>query len=163
MKGRIKNVMAYKKSALLATATAAIIVVAVCFGLLTNPKSRYDTYTVEHVTISIPTEYNELVVVDNVNNDEWMHQVIALYYRPAYEFHTDFGLLFSIKRCNQEQMQSILENGGDGISFEATDGKNYYFVYEPTDVQWRSPEEYSEYKKVRDAVTISFGNLQNIQ
>ena len=41
--------------------------------------------------------------------------------------------------------------------------KNYYFVYEPTDVQWRSPEEYSEYKKVRDAVTISFGNLQNIQ
>lgn len=163
VKGRIKNVMAYKKSALLATATAAIIVVAVCFGLLTNPKSRYDTYTVEHVTISIPTEYHELVVVDNVNNDEWMHQVIALYYRPAYEFHTDFGLLFSIKRCNQEQMQSILENGGDGISFEATDGKNYYFVYEPTDVQWRSPEEYSEYKKVRDAVTISFGNLQNIQ
>ena len=60
-------------------------------------------------------------------------------------------------------MQSILENGGDGISFEATDGKNYYFVYEPADVQWRSPEEYSEYKKVRDAVTISFGNLQNIQ
>ena len=38
VKGRIKNVMAYKKSALLATATAAIIVVAVCFGLLTNPK-----------------------------------------------------------------------------------------------------------------------------
>ncbi len=75
------------------------------------------------MTISIPTEYHELVVVDNVNNDEWMHQVIALYYRPAYEFHTDFGLLFSIKRCNQEQMQSILENGGDGISFEATDGK----------------------------------------
>ena len=60
-------------------------------------------------------------------------------------------------------VESILENGGDGISFEATDGKNYYFVYEPTDVQWRSPEEYSEYKKVRDAVTISFGNLQNIQ
>ena len=163
VKGRIKNVMAYKKPALLAITTASIIVAIICFGLLANPKHGYDTYTVENVTVSIPKENSKLVVVDTVGNNDWMQQVIALYYRPSYESRTNFGLILSVKQCSQEQMQSVLENGGDGISFEASDGKKYYFTYTPTDVQWNSPEEYQEYKKVRDAVRISFGSLENIQ
>ncbi|HOB31118.1 MAG TPA: hypothetical protein PLF08_06430 [Bacillota bacterium] len=161
----------YKQPAfwIVATAVVACIVLAIC--LIANPQNNstketgdeeYDTYTAEGVSISVPKEYADLVVVDAKSNDEYLHQIVALYYRPAYDAHNGLGLMFSIKRCSYEQMLEILSEASDGIYLKATDGENYYLYCEPTDAQWNLPEEADEYEKIRDSIIISYGDLDVI-
>lgn len=126
-------------------------------------KLSYDTYAVGEVTISVPKEFHNIVVIDTTENDDWLHQVIALYYKPAYEAHDKFGKILSIMRCSYEQMIEILENGADGIVFQAVDGDQYYFIEDPLDVQWNNNEEFREYYKIRKMIKISFGKMQCIQ
>ena len=106
-------------------------------------KLSYDTYAVGEVTVSVPKEFHNIVVIDTTENDDWLHQVIALYYKPAYETHDKFGKILSIMRCSYEQMIEILKN--------------------PLDVQWNNNEEFREYYKIRKMIKISFGKMQCIQ
>ncbi|NLT13463.1 MAG: hypothetical protein GXY05_03875, partial [Clostridiales bacterium] len=161
-KSRIKNVMNYKKHAFWVIVMAVIAVAAVSIGLLANPQEEYETYTVEGISVSVPKEYADLVVVDTEGNDEWMHEVIALYYKPAYDEHVDFGWMFSIRRCDYVQWLTMLNEASDGVYFKATDGENYYFYHQPTDVQWSTQEQFDEYSKICDSISVSYGELEAI-
>lgn len=162
VKERIKNVMHYRKPTLWVFIAAMIFVFIFSFVLLSNPKEQYDTYTVGEITVSVPVEFRDLVAVDTTGNDDWIRPLIAIYYKPAYDADHNMGRMFSIRRCSCEQMRSIIQRGADGVTFMAADNEYYYFYDEPTDVQWRSPEEYKEYEEIRGSILISFGNLQSV-
>ncbi len=161
----------YKKPAFWIVTTAAVVCIVLAICLLANPQNNsteetgdeeYDTYTAEGVSISVPKEYADLVVVDAKANNEYLQQIIALYYKPAYDAHNGFGLMFSIKRCSYEQILEILSEASDGIYLKATDGESYYLYCEPTDAQWNLPEEADEYEKIRDSIIVSYGDLDVI-
>jgi len=157
---RFNNSRAYKKLMCMTIALIIIAILSLLYATLVIPSYNYELYRDDVVDISIPRKYRNVVTVDASDTDDWMHQVVALYYKPAQEFSKDFGLILSVKRCNQGQMESILENGGDGVRTMANDGNYWYFVYEPTDVQWRTPEEGVKYQQVCNEIMVSFGALQ---
>lgn len=170
-KSRIKNVLNYKKPAFWIVASAVIVCIILTVCLVANPRTNskekingetYDAYTVEGITVYVPEQYADLVMVDTEANDKYLHQIIALYYKPAYDAHAGLGLMFSIERCSYEQMLEILNEASDGVYLKATDGENYYLYSVPTDAQWNLPEEAEEYEKICDSITVSYGELDEI-
>ncbi len=68
----------YKKPAFWIVTTAAVVCIVLAICLLANPQNNsteetgdeeYDTYTAEGVSISVPKEYADLVVVDAKANN----------------------------------------------------------------------------------------------
>jgi len=101
------------------------------------------------VTIAIPNEYEDQLLIDPVEyNDETT--LIRVYQKSTYEKYEGMGFLFSIVRYTEAQYEQFLSSDGSGQSFFAKDETSYYGFFFATDVQ--APDDYEAFSKLFSAI-----------
>lgn len=139
------TMIAKKPKMLLPTLLVVILILAAAVGCTftgANRNSRKDVtlYQRGGVTIAIPNEYEDQLLIDPVeNNDETT--LIRVYQKSAYEKYEGMGFLFSIVRYTEARHEQFLSSDGSGQSFFAKDETSYYGFFFATDVQAPDDDE----------------------
>jgi hypothetical protein len=114
-----------------------------------NTKADVTLYQRSGVTIAIPNEYADQLLVDPIENDD-ESTLIYVYQKSTYEKYKGMGWLFSIACYTEAQYEQFLCSDGSGQSFFAKDGNYYYGFFHATDVQ--APEDYEVFSQLFSAV-----------
>ena len=148
------TMIAKKPKMLLPTLLVVILILAAAVGCTftgANGNSGKDVALYERggVTIAIPNEYEDQLLIDPVgNNDETT--LIRVYQKSAYEKNEGMGFLFSIVRYTEARHEQFLSSDGSGQSFFAKDETSYYGFFFATDVQ--APDNYETFSRLFSAV-----------
>ncbi len=133
-----------------------LIIIALAFGCTsvgtgneTDVKGDMALYERSGVTIAIPGEYANQLLIDPVLHDDGI-TLIAVYQKSTYEKYEGLGWLFSIVRYTEAQYEQFLCSDRSGQSFFAKDAKYHYGFFHATDVQ--APDDYESFSQLFDAV-----------
>lgn len=109
-------------------------------------------YTNKGLTLSIPNEYLDLLVIASPDKRGIYSEMFCVYERASLEAAEAMfgqgiagGWLFSIGRVTKAEFQEMMLGGMTGAEAFATDADGYYYIYyHPTDVQLVRLEEYTD-------------------
>lgn len=109
-------------------------------------------YTNKGLTLSIPNEYLDLLVIATPDESGLYSEIFCVYERASLEAAEAMfgagvggGWLFSIGRVTKAEFQEMMLGGMTGAEAFATDAEGYYYIYYlPTDVQLLRLEEYTD-------------------
>lgn len=109
-------------------------------------------YTNKGLTLSIPNEYLDLLVIATPDESGLYSEMFCVYERASLEAAEAMfgagvggGWLFSIGRVTKAEFQEMMLGGMTGAEAFATDAEGYYYIYYlPTDVQLLRLEEYTD-------------------
>ncbi|SMC37562.1 M56 family metallopeptidase [Papillibacter cinnamivorans] len=101
------------------------------------------------ITIAIPEEYADQVLVDPADNSGGT-ELLHVYDKSVYEKYEGMGWLFTIVRYTQAQYEQFLSSDGSGQSFFAKDDSYYYGFFIATDVQ--SPDDSETFSQLLSAL-----------
>jgi len=149
------TMIARKPKMLLHTLVALMLIVAVAVGCTftgAGGDNEQDVTLYERagVTIAIPDEYADQLLIDPVEFDDDT-TLIRVYQKSTYEKHDGMGFLFGIVRYTEAQHEQYLGSDGSGQSFFAKDKTYYYCFSEATDVQ-ALPDDYEAFNALLSAV-----------
>ncbi len=123
-------------------------------GADNNPKEDVTLYERAGVTIAIPNQYADQLLVDPTLGDSGNYDdesmLIRVYQKSTYDKYQGMGYLFSIVRYTQAQYEQFLTSDGSGQTFFAKDGNYYYGFFFATDVQ--APDDHEGFAALFSAV-----------
>ena len=139
-----------KTSFLLAVPVLILVLAASLVSGCTS--SKVTLYKRDGLSIAIPKEYVDRLLIDPVDHDD-ERTLISAYQKTVYDKYPGMGLLFHIVRYTEAEYEQALSAVDTGLSFFGKDDTHYYGFAFPTDVQ--SPEDFEEYQ----ALFLSVGDF----
>ncbi len=149
------TMIARKPRMLLHTLLAVTVIIAAAMGCTFtgaggNNDQDVTLYERAGVTIAIPNEYAEQLLIDPVEYDDDT-MLIRVYQKSTFEKHDGMGFLFGIVRYTEAQYEQFLCSDGSGLNFIARDETYYYGFARATDMQVL-PEDYEAFNALLSAV-----------
>lgn len=125
-----------------------LTVILVTFLAAGCEPAKVTLYKRDGVTIAIPNEYANQLLVDPLEPDVAGEEtiLISVYQKSAHERQPGTGFLFSLARYTEAQYEQFLCSDGSGRSFFAKDDAHYYGFFFPTDVQ--ALDDYEAYENL---------------
>lgn len=114
-----------------------------------NTKEDVAKYERYGITIAIPNEYTDRLLIDPTEYDD-ESTLISVYQKSTYEKYEGLGWLFNIVRYTEAQYEQFLCSDGSGQSFFAKDETYHYGFFHATDVQ--APDDYESFSQLFSAV-----------